>query len=218
MTAGVPLTVDFTARRVVCVGAGGVAVDKALPLLDAEADLVVVAPDAEPAIRQAADAGRLRWHARPYEPDDLRDALLVIAATAQERVNDRVVADAEEQGRLCVRCGGGTRPGTAAFPATVRRGDLTLAVSTGGASPTLARHVRAELEQQYGPEYGELAALLGEVRSAPAVREHLAALPPEQRRAAWRAVPLTDILTLLREGQAHPAKELAYACLCSSSD
>lgn len=218
MTAGVPLTVDLAARRVVCVGAGAVAVDKALPLLDAEADLVVVAPDAEPAIRQAADAGRLRWHARRYEPDDLRGALLVVAATAQEAVNDRVVADAEEQGRLCVRCGGGTRPGTAAFPATVRRGGLTLAVSTGGAAPTLARHVRAELEQQYGPEYGELAALLGEVRSAPAVREHLAALPPEQRRAAWRAIPLTDILTLLREGQAHPAKELAYACLCSSSD
>lgn len=218
MTGSVPLNVFLAGQRVVCVGGGRVAADKALPLIEAGADLVVVAPDVEPAVRREADDGRLAWRARAYSPGDLEGALLVVAATDDAEVNDRVVADAAAAVRLCVRAGAGSAPGTASFPATVRRGAFTLAVSTDGQSPTVARHVRAELLERYGPEYGELVSLLGEVRHAPAVRRHLDALDPEQRRAAWRAIPLLDILTLLRKGQARSAKELAFACLSSSSD
>jgi siroheme synthase-like protein len=108
--------------------------------------------------------------------------------------------------------------GSAAFAAAVRRGPLTIAVSTGGQAPSLARLLRAELEDTYGPEYGEVAALLGELRGDPAVRRHLATLDSDGRRAAWRAIPLADILRLIRKGLVLDARELALACLSSSSD
>ncbi|MBA3622647.1 MAG: bifunctional precorrin-2 dehydrogenase/sirohydrochlorin ferrochelatase, partial [Euzebyales bacterium] len=109
-------------------------------------------------------------------------------------------------------------PGSAAFAAAVRRGPLTIAVSTGGQTPSLARRLRAELEESYGPEYGELTTLLGALRRDPQVRRHLESLDSEGRRAAWRAIPLADILTLIRKGLVLDARELALACLSSSSD
>jgi siroheme synthase-like protein len=221
VNAGVPLLVDLAGRRVVAVGAGPVAAAKTAPLLEAGADLVVVAPQAVPAIRAAAAGGRLVWHARGYAAGDLAGAFLVVAATADPAVNARVAADAAAQATFCVRTdreADAAGPGSAAMLGAVRRGQLTVAVSTGGRAPAVARHVRQELEEAFGAEYGELVALLGEVRDAPATRAHLAGLDPAARRAAWRAVPLPDILDLLRNGDFTSARELAYACLCSSSD
>jgi precorrin-2 dehydrogenase/sirohydrochlorin ferrochelatase len=217
---GVPLLVRVAGRRVLCAGAGPIATAKALSLLDAGAELLVVAPEATPAIRQAAATGLLRWHSRRYQSADLDGALLVLAATADPAVNDRVAADADARGVLCVRVGAGDAgiPGSAALMSAVRRGHLTLAVSTGGRAPALSRRLRGALEEAYGPEYGELVELLGGLRRSPAVREHLAGLPDAERRARWRAVLDTDILTLLRAGQPEAATELAAACLCSSWD
>jgi precorrin-2 dehydrogenase/sirohydrochlorin ferrochelatase len=97
----------------------------------------------------------------------------------------------------------------------VRRGHLTLAVSTDGRAPALARRLRSALADSYGPEYGELVDLLGELRRSPAVRARLARLSDAERRARWRAVLDTDILTLVRAGKPEAATELAAACLCS---
>lgn len=221
VTAGVPLMVDVAGRRVVVVGGGPVAASKTDTLLDARADVTVVAPDAVEAIRTAAAAARLTWQARAYAEGDLTGALLVVAATGDADVDDRVVRDAEEQTTLCVRAGraGDHAPqGSAAFLAAVRRGELTLAVSTNGRAPALARRLRAELADAYGPEYGALVALLGELREAPETRALLDPLDGDRRRAAWRALPLADILKLLRTGQSQSARELAFACLSSSSD
>lgn len=218
---GVPLLVDLAGRRVVAVGAGPVAEAKTTPLRQAGAALTVIAPDAVPAIRDAAAAGHLTWHARPYAPGDLTGAFLVVAATADAATNARVAADAAAQQTFCVRTDsapGTASPGTAALLGVVRRGDLTIAVSTGGRAPAVARHVRQELEASYGPEYGELVALLGELRDTPEVRDNLGGLDRSGRRAAWRSVPMADILALLRNGDSQSARELASACLCSFSD
>ncbi|MDP8970262.1 MAG: bifunctional precorrin-2 dehydrogenase/sirohydrochlorin ferrochelatase, partial [Actinomycetota bacterium] len=139
---------------------------------------------------------------------------LVIAATADEATNARVAADASARGSLCVRTDGG---GSAAFTGAVRRGALTIAVSTSGQAPALARRLRAELEQTYGPEYGDLVALLGELRRSPEVRRRLAGVSAERRGAAWRAVLDTDILNLIRSGDAQAAREVAIECLSSFS-
>ncbi|MGH3113356.1 MAG: precorrin-2 dehydrogenase/sirohydrochlorin ferrochelatase family protein, partial [Gaiellaceae bacterium] len=77
--------------------------------------------------------------------------------------------------------------GTAALPAVVRRGPLQLTVSTSGQAPTLARRLREQLEAAYGPEWGELAALLGRLRASPDVRAALEGVDPAERRRRWRA-------------------------------
>lgn len=221
VTAGVPLMVNVASRPVVVIGGGPVAAAKTEPLLDAGADVTVVAPDAVDEIRDAAESGRLSWQDRAYAEWDLRGALLAVAATGDADVDDRVVRDADAQSTLCVRAGTprpGGRAGSAAFLAAVRRGDLTLAVSTNGRAPALARRMRAELEGAYGPEYGDLVTLLGDVREEPRIRAGLGALDDENRRAAWRALPLADILRVLRTGDFQTARELALACLSSSSD
>lgn len=212
--AAVPLTLHLEGQRVVVVGGGPVAAAKLTSLAGAGADLVVVAPEAGERVRAAADAGELTWHERRYRAGDLDGALLAVAATADAAVNARVAADAAAGATPCVRADGG---GTAALAAAVRRGPLLLAVSTSGTAPALARRLRAELADAYGPEYGELAALLGELRRDPELEPRLHAMDPAERRARWHAVLDTDILDLVRNGRTDLARELAIACLSSSS-
>ncbi len=219
---GIPLLVALAGRRVVGVGGGEVAAAKLLPLAEAGAEVIVVAPNVQVELAAAAAV----VHRRPYAgPQDLAGGFLVVAATADAQVNARVAADAEAMATFCVRVdrapdatAPGSAPGSAAFAAAVRHGPLTIAVSTDGQAPSLARLLRTELEDTYGPEYGEAAALLGELRRDPEARRHLATLDSDGRRAAWRAIPLPDILRLIRKGCLLDARELALACLSSSSD
>lgn len=214
---GVPVTLHLDGAPVVCIGAGAVAAAKALPLADAGAALTVVAPDAGPEVAAAAGAGRLRLHRRPWSPADLDGALLVLAATADAAVNGAVVAACAERATLCVRVDRGGR-GSADLAAAVRRGPLTIAVATGGEAPALARHLRGELAAAYGPEWGVLVRLYGELRRDPAVRAALAGIDDAGRRRRWRAIPVPDILRLIRNGSPLDAKRVATACLSSSSD
>lgn len=156
------------------------AASKALPLLDTGAEVVFIAPNAVADIRLVAPT----WHARPYEPGDLDTTLLAIAATGVPEVDDQVARDASARRIFCVRTDG---RGTAAFPAVVRRGPLLLAVSTSGQAPALARRIRERLEREYGPEWGEMATLLGEFRTAPEVRTALQGIDQAERRRRWRA-------------------------------
>ena len=214
----VPLLVHLAGRRVTVVGGGPVAAAKLLPLLDEGADVVVIAPDA---VEQIAGDTRLTFQRRRYEgAQDLDGSVLVVAATGDPDTDDRVVADADAAGVLCVRSATarqGSAPATASFMAAVRRGALVLAVATEGSAPAVARHVREQLDEAFGPEYGELVRLVGEVRTDASVRAALARLTPSQRQSAWRSLPMTDILGLLREGRFAPATELASSCLSSYS-
>lgn len=212
---GVPLLLRVDGRLVVGVGAGPVAAGKLLPLLEQGARLLLIAPKADDPIKAAAAEGLLEWQRRPYRDGDLEGAVLAVAATDAAPVNEAVLAEADRRGIPCARIDAG---GSADFMADVRRGPLTLAVSTGGASPALAARLREELEDAYGPEWGELAALLGELRADPAVRAALATIPPGERRLKWRCVLDTNILNLLRAGNIQAAREVAFACLSSSSD
>lgn len=214
---GVPLLVHAADLPVLCVGGGPVAWSKLRALLDAGARVLVVAPDVVDDLRQQAAGGRLQWEARAYVSDDVGRAALVLAATGSPDLNARVAADAAALGRLCVRVDDGAA-GTASFMAKVRRGPLLFAVSTSGAAPALSAHLRRELGDRYGPEYGRLAVLCGRLRREPGVREALDGLGAKQRRARWHALFDTDILDLVRHGKLVQAKEVAYACLSSSSD
>jgi siroheme synthase-like protein len=210
--AGLPLLVDLTGLRVVVVGAGPVAAVKLRSLKPAGASVTVVAPEATDELRGAAAAGLLTWEQRRYAEGDLEGAVLVVAATSDAEVNDAVAAEARVRSTLCVRVDAG---GSASLMGAVRRGPLTVAVASG--VPALSRRIRGELGAAYGEEWGVLAALLGELRGDPEVRARLAGTDDAGRAARWRSILDSDILSLIRLGRIDSAKEVALACLSSSS-
>jgi precorrin-2 dehydrogenase/sirohydrochlorin ferrochelatase len=151
-------------KSAVGIGGGQVAARKVEDLLAAQARVTVVATDSGEAIRELAEAGRIALRLRPYAKDDLAGAFVAIAATGDEEVNRRVAGDAAA---LNVLVNVVDRPALCTFtvPATVRRGDLTLAVATEGRCPALAGILREELQERYGPEYAGLVDLFGELRA-----------------------------------------------------
>src|SRR5581483_9531034 len=171
-----PIFVKLEGRRCLVVGAGRVAESKIGGLLSAGAALTVVAPEATPVIQNWAREGALEWRARAFRPDDLAGMILVVAAVPAE-IARAVFEEARHRGVLCnsvddtVNC-------DFYYPAVVNRGDLQIAISTGGHSPALAQRLRQELEQQFGPEYADWVQQLGATR-----RELFATdMDPEVRR------------------------------------
>ena len=141
------------------VGGGAVAVRKARKLFQAGAEVVVVSPEVLPELEDMS----VEVHERPYEYGDLEGADLAFAATDSREVNAAVAREAEARG---VRVNVADKPaeGDFAVPSTLRRGGLQVAVSTGGASPTLARRIRNELEEVFGPEWAGVVEELEAVR------------------------------------------------------
>jgi precorrin-2 dehydrogenase / sirohydrochlorin ferrochelatase len=216
-SAGLPLLVDLRGRGALVVGAGPAAAAKTRSLLDAGACVTVVAPAAVDELVALADQGRITWCARPFAATDVDGAWIVVAATSDPAVNATVEAEAEERHRWCVRADDAAAS-PASLLAAVRRGPLLLAVSTSGSAPALSAHLRRRLAEEHGPEWGQLADLMGELRVDPEVRSALAELPPSTRRARWHGIIDPGILYLIRSGRRREAKEVAKACLCSSSD
>ncbi len=144
-----PLFLDLTREPVVVVGAGVVATRKIRALLAAGAKVTIIGPSATSAIQRMQN---IRWLRRPYRQGDLRGARLVIAATNDLVVNQRVCGEAKRR-RLLVNCVAPPSAGNFIVPASVRRGRLQIAISTGGTSPTLAKQVRQELEVYFRRRY-----------------------------------------------------------------
>jgi precorrin-2 dehydrogenase/sirohydrochlorin ferrochelatase len=158
-----PIFLKLESRPCLVVGAGVVAEGKIEGLVAERASVKVVAPEATAKIRQWAAVGAVDWNQREFESADLEGKLLVIVATSSRDVNTRVFTEAHARGILCNAV---DDPPNCEFyyPAVVRRGDLQIAISTGGHSPALAQRIRQELEQQFGPEYESWVAELGKQR------------------------------------------------------
>jgi precorrin-2 dehydrogenase/sirohydrochlorin ferrochelatase len=161
---GFMVNLALEGRLALVVGAGEVASRKIQDLLAARADVSVVALRACDSVHSLAQEGRIRLALKPYAAEDLGGAFLVVAATGDEDLNARVATDARAAGVLVNVV---DRPALCSFtvPATVHRGDLTIAVSTEGRCPALASVLREELEGRYGPAYSALVELFGELRS-----------------------------------------------------
>ena len=141
------------------VGGGGVAVRKVLRLLESAAEVVVISPEVRPELE---DAG-VSLRRRDYERGDLEGAFLAFAATDSREVNAAVVREAADLG-VPVNVADRPAEGDFALPSTLRRGGLQVAVSTGGASPTLARRIRDELEPAFDPEWVGIVERFGVAR------------------------------------------------------
>jgi siroheme synthase-like protein len=201
--------VDVEGRRCLVVGGGPVATEKVEKLLEHGAVVRLVTPETTEALAAMVASGAVAEHrARAYAPEDLDGCFLVIAATNLDAVNRMVWQDAEARNLLCNVV---DVPPLCNFivPSIVRRGELALAISTGGASPVVAKHIRRELEVAYGPEWEALVDLLRDVRDELKVR-----YPdmPSRRDAVERLMG-TDVVRLLAEGDEEGARELAARVL-----
>jgi len=175
-----PIFLDLQGKRCLVVGGGDVAARKVEGLLEAGATVAVVSPLLTEALDRLAQSGSIRHEARLFQPDDVIGCTLVIGATDQPEVNAAVCKASRTQG-IWVNIV--DTPAACDFiaPAVVRRGELQIAISTGGNSPTLAKRIRAQLEQRYGCEYAELVAWLGQQRER--IRRRVA--DPVRRKALY---------------------------------
>jgi len=206
-----PIALKMEGRLALVVGGGVVARRKVESLIECGARVRVVAPEAEPALAEMADAGGIELRRRPYEPGDLEGAFIAIAATDAPAVNTRVAADARARGVLVNSV---DKPEECDFIATavVRRGDLLISIFTGGSSPALSKRIREQVEALIGPEYGDLVALLGKLRP-----EVMAARATERERTeVWRRILDSDVPALVRAGRVADAearaREMVHAC------
>ena len=154
-----PIFLDLSGRRCVVVGGGKVAGRKARKLLQARARVVVISPDIETELESVA----VEVHRRPYREGDLEGAYLAFAATDSREVNAAVAREGKERD-IPVNVADRPTEGDFALPSTLRRGGLQVAVSTGGASPNLARRIKDELERVFGPEWAGIVEELGRSR------------------------------------------------------
>ncbi len=155
--------VKLEGKRCLVVGAGKVGEPKIGGLIETGARIHVIALEASEAVHQWASAGRITLEIRGFAPADLDGAFLAIVATASRDLNGSIYREAQRRGILCnvvdvpEHC-------DFYYPAVVRRGDLQIAISTNGQSPSLAQKLRQQLERQFGPGYARWVAELGETR------------------------------------------------------
>ena len=198
-----PVCLDISGERCVVVGGGEVAERKVIGLLECGAKVVLVARTLTPALRAMRDAGKIEQASDDYKEEYLEGAFLVIGATDRADVNEKVSQDARERGILVnivdvpARC-------NFIVPSVFRRGDLLVAVSTGGKSPALARRLREEIEERYGPEYSTLLTIMGDLRGRIIARGASSA----ENRVLFESVLDSDILRHIREGNGERVREI----------
>jgi siroheme synthase-like protein len=197
-----PIFLNLQSKKCVVVGGGKVALRKVRMLLDCGADVIVVSPKPCPEIVKLSEDGLIRLIRRDYETGDLKDAVIAMACTDMKKVNRRVAGEAKKAGVL-VNVADDSEPSDFIIPSFFRRGNLTIAVSTSGVSPALARKIRAKLEKSFGEEYGSLLSIIGEVRST--IREKGIIVGVE----VWQdALDLDLLIRLVQAGQGEKATAL----------
>lgn len=193
------------------IGGDHEAAAKAAALAELGAEVVVVSPDVNPDLRALIDAKGIPWHRRSYQQGDLGGAFLavcsdcdVVTAVRTEATSAQVLLNAVDMPEHC----------DFIWVSSVRRGPLTLSVMTGGASPAVAKKLRAELEERYGPEYGALTQLLGELR--PRVFQAIA--DKERRKQFFHALVESGLLEVLRTEGLEAARRFAEGMIARAVD
>lgn len=207
MTTGYPAILLLDGRLAVVIGGGQVSERKVRTLREAGAKVRLVADSVTSKLRDLADAGEIELVERRYVPGDLGGAVVAVAATDDEEVNRGVYAEAMEAG-IPVNVVDNTALCTFIAPSIIRRGDLVVAISTGGAAPALAVRIRERLEREFGEEYARFLALTAELRETVDVPGD-----QDERAKAWYRVIDSDVFDLVRAGDMDAARERAVALL-----
>ena len=189
------------------VGGGPVALRKVNILLEHEANVEVISPELCPELSQLAKSRAIQVLQKNYNGGDLQGAFIAIAATDDGEINNKVAEEARAKGVL-VNVVDDSEHSDFIVPSQFRRGDITIAVSTAGKSPALARKIRTRLEKDFGTEYASLALLVDEVRS------ELKRQGIKINGYSWQeAIDLDVLIELLRTGQDEKAKATLLANL-----
>ena len=202
-----PVALNIAGRQCVIIGGGQVALRKVNMLLEAGAKVTVISPNLCPDLIQMAVRGEIRTTDREYRTGDLENVFIAIAATDNGETNIQVATEARE-GSVLVNVVDDAENSDFIVSSYLRRDGLTIAVSTSGQSPALARKIRTRLEQEITEQYGTLTCLIGEVRSE--IRRE--GMKIEDNR--WQeALDLDLLLELLKKGQMEKAKAILLSRL-----
>ncbi len=191
-----PIFLKMKDRKCVVVGAGDVAESKARALLKNGATVNVIGPEATSGIESMADSGEISWSKKRFATGDLDGAFLVVAATDDRQTNEAVRSEATNSGVLVNIV---DQPDSCDFffPAIVERGHLKVAISTDGQSPALAKHLKAKLAADIGPEYSDYLEVVAVFRRA--IKGKLKG--PERTRQAYKELFASDLLEKVKQGQ-----------------
>lgn len=185
-----PVFINLEGKECVVIGGGRVALRKIRSLLEAGASVTVISPEVIAGIEKLASSGRVRLIRRPYRKGDLKKAFLVIAATCSKELHEKIAREFKK-GLLNVV----DEPELCNFivPSVVRRGPLTIAISTSGASPAMAKAIRKEIEKLYGKDFGRYLEWLKKNR------KKILSLPVERKKRVISRLASPNIFKLLRE-------------------
>ena len=195
-----PVFLNMEGQRCVVIGGGEIAERKVQALLESGAAVTLIAPECTSGLRGIAEGGAITWHRRAYSAGDLEGAFIAIAATDDRSVNEAVSREASERNTplnvvdvtdLC----------TFIAPSVIRRGPVTLAISTGGMGPALARKLREELEGNEALAFADLAEIVADVRAE--LKARSVTVAPE----GWQAALNAEVLGLYQGGQQTQARE-----------
>jgi precorrin-2 dehydrogenase/sirohydrochlorin ferrochelatase len=197
MPAYYPLHLSIAGKKCLVIGGGRTAARKVATLLRCGGRVVVVSPDAVPAIRALSRRERIEWRARTFRGSDCGGALLIFAATGSAQINRRIARLAKEKSILVNVA---DSPGDCDFivPALVERGHLIISIATEGLAPVLSRRIRMDLERSFGPEYVRYTMLIGKVRDAIVAN---AKMSRKQKREAFKSLLSLPIRERLAMGE-----------------
>ena len=197
-----PVNLDIVGRKCTVIGGGQVAARKVGNLLACGGEVQVISPELTTELQQLQQAKHIGWLQRQYRQGDLRGSFLVIAATDDEQVQAEVFSEAEENGQL-INVADVPQRCNFILPATVKRDDLTISISTAGKSPALARQLRQNLAEMIGSEYGTLAEIMGLLR--PDVLKQ--GRPHEENKIIFGALLHEHFIDWIRQGNWEMIKE-----------
>ena len=198
-----PALLWLTGKCACVIGGGRVALHRVEALLEAGAQVRMIAPDADDELVELVTAGRIKWYKEAFAARMLQGASFVVCATNDEAVNRRAAWAAKSMGALVNMAAPPLELSDFTVPAAVRRDQLLFSVSTGGACPELSRRLRGELEtlaDVYAPWLERLTPIRAEAREALA--------SSDARRAFWREALSDEVMALVREGNLDKAEEL----------
>ncbi len=205
-----PVFIDVNKRRCVIIGGGNIGQEKVEKLLECDADVIVISPEVNPHVEDLASSQQISWDEREYQQGDLEGAFIAIAATDDNTVNRQIAKEAEDRNVL-LNVVDVTHLCTFIAPSVARRGEVTIATSTGGASPALARTFREKLTTSRILEYADLAPILAQAR-AELVQRGVKVVPDH-----WQTQITDSLLNMVQSNKSDEAYKILMDGLLSEA-
>lgn len=157
-----PLMIDISQKQIVVVGGGKVAERRVSTLVHYATDIHIISPTISEHLRHMVKQDGVQWHAKSFEAKDIKQASLIIAATNNSEVNQQILAS--KPPHAFINMTSIAKEGDIVFPSILRRGKLTLSISTNGASPKLTAQILSEFKERFDDSYGDYVDFLYECR------------------------------------------------------